>query len=280
VFGDKMQNILQIDVEDWYCDLDLGEWDKCEPRVVDATSRVLSILNETGNKATFFILGYVAERFPGIVKKIEAEGHEIASHGYHHRRICDQTPEDFEKDLVRSNSILERITGKKVKGYRAPQFTIVKETLWALEILRKAGLEYDSSVFPVKTPLYGMPDSPLFPYRVGSEKTASGVDFLEIPLSVYKVPFFGKNIPVAGGFYLRFFPYIFIRHALRRLNREGNVAVVYIHPWELDPEKPRVDSLRWYHYYRLKSTEQKFRRLMKDFKFISTEEWVMNDRRN
>ena len=166
-------------------------------------------------------------------------------------RICDQTPEDFEKDLVRSSNILERITGKKVKGYRAPQFTIVKETLWALEILRKAGLEYDSSVFPVKTPLYGMPDSPLFPYRVGSEKTASGVDFMEIPLSVYKIPLFGKNIPIAGGFYLRALPYVFIRHALKKLNRDGNVAICYVHPWEFDPGKPRVDSLKWYHYYRL-----------------------------
>ena len=275
-----MVNILQVDVEDWYCDLDPGEWDKCEPRVVEATERILSILDETGNKATFFILGYVAEQFPELVKKIDSEGHEIASHGYHHGRICGQTPEYFEQDLIRSISILERITGKKVKGYRAPQFTVVKETLWALEILRKHGLEYDSSIFPVKTPLYGIPDSPLFPYRIGSDISTSGVDFLEIPLSVYKVPLLGKNVPIAGGFYLRFFPYVFIRHALKRINRGGNVAVCYIHPWELDPGKPRIDSLKWYHYYRLESTEQKFLRLMQDFKFISTQEWIENDRRN
>ena len=273
-------NILQVDVEDWYCDLDTGEWDKYEPRVVKATERILSILNETGNRATFFILGFVAERFPEVVKKIDSEGHEVASHGYSHRRIMDQTPEEFREDVRRSIDVLEKIAGKKVRGYRAPQFTVVKETLWALEILKSEGLEYDSSVFPVKTPLYGIPDSPLFPYRVESDMSTSGDDFLEIPLSVYKIPFLGKNIPVAGGFYLRFFPYFFIRHALKKLNRQGNVAICYIHPWDLDPGKPRIDSLHWYHYYRLKSTEQKFRRLMQDFKFISTREWIENERRN
>ena len=275
-----MLNILQVDVEDWYCDLDTGEWDKYEPRVVKATERILSILNETGNRATFFILGFVAERFPEVVKKIDSEGHEVASHGYSHRRIMDQTPEEFREDVRRSIDILEKIAGKKVRGYRAPQFTVVKETLWALEILKREGLEYDSSVFPVKTPLYGIPDSLLFPYRVESDMSTSGDDFLEIPLSVYKIPLLGKNIPVAGGFYLRFFPYFFIRHALKKLNRLGNVAICYIHPWDLDPGKPRIDSLHWYHYYRLKSTEQKFRRLMQDFKFISTREWIENERRN
>lgn len=275
-----MLNILQVDVEDWYCDLDTGEWDKYEPRVVKATERILSILNETGNRATFFILGFVAERFPEVVKKIDSEGHEVASHGYSHRRIMDQTPEEFREDVRRSIDVLEKIAGKKVRGYRAPQFTVVKETLWALEILKREGLEYDSSVFPVKTPLYGIPDSLLFPYRVESDMSTSGDDFLEIPLSVYKIPLLGKNIPVAGGFYLRFFPYFFIRHALKKLNRQGNVAICYIHPWDLDPGKPRIDSLHWYHYYRLKSTEQKFRRLMQDFKFISTREWIENERRN
>lgn len=274
-----MLNILQIDVEDWYCDLYPRDWNRYEPRVVEATRKVLRILGETSNKATFFILGYVAERFPELVRSIEEEGHEIASHGYQHGRICDQTPEEFERDLVRSMGILEGIIGKKVKGYRAPQFTIVKETLWALEILRKHGLEYDSSIFPVKTPLYGIPDAPQIPYRIGPEKTMSGVDFLEIPLSVYKVPLLGKNIPVAGGFYLRFFPYVFIRYALKKLNREDKTAVCYIHPWELDPGKPRIDSLKWYHYYRLQSTESKFCKLLRDFKFISTQEWIENARR-
>jgi polysaccharide deacetylase family protein (PEP-CTERM system associated) len=275
----KMSNILQIDVEDWYCDLDPKDWHNYQPRVVDATHKILGILGNTGNTATFFVLGHVAELFPGLIQRIVSEGHEIASHGYHHGRIPDQKPEDFERDLVRSINILEDITGKKVMGYRAPQFTIMKETLWALEIMRKHGLEYDSSIFPVKTPLYGIPDAPLFPHKIGSGKAMSGEDFLEIPLSVYKIPLFGKNVPVAGGFYLRFFPYAFIRYALKNINKANNVAVCYIHPWELDPGKPRIDSLRWYHYYRLKTTEKKFQRLLKDFKFTSTYGWIKHERR-
>ncbi len=246
-----MKNILQIDVEDWFCDLEPQDWDKCEARVVAATEKVLSVLRDSSTKATFFILGYVAERFPALVKRIEGEGHEVASHGYGHRRITDQTPSEFEEDVRKSIDILESITGKKVKGYRAPQFTVMKETLWSLGILKKLGMEYDSSIFPVKTPLYGIPDAPLYPYRIESEHAGEGNGLMEIPLSIYTVPLLGKRVPVAGGFYLRFFPYLFIRHALKTLNARGHVAVCYIHPWEFDPGKPRVEGLKWYHYYRL-----------------------------
>jgi polysaccharide deacetylase family protein (PEP-CTERM system associated) len=280
VLADDMLNILQIDVEDWYCDLDPADWYKYEMRVAGATEKVLSILKETKNKATFFMLGYVAERLPELVLRIDSEGHEIASHGYGHRRIPDQTPEEFERDVTRSIAILEKITGKKVRGYRAPQFTVVKDTLWALEILSAHGIEYDSSIFPVKTPLYGIPDAPLFPHRIRVKEKENGKDLLEIPLSVYRAPLLGKNIPVAGGFYFRFFPYFFVSHALRKLNSAGNVAVCYLHPWELDPGKPRVNGLKWYHYYRIASTEKKFRKLMRDFKFTSTQEWIEHERRD
>jgi peptidoglycan-N-acetylglucosamine deacetylase len=273
-----MVNILQIDMEDWYCDLDPGEWGKYEPRVEAATETVLSILKESGNRATFFVLGHVAEKFPGLVSKIDREGHEIASHGYNHRRIPDQTPEEFEDDVKRSIELLQSITGKKVKGYRAPQFTVMKETLWALDILKRQGMEYDSSVFPVKTPLYGIPDAPLFPYVIKTAEAGDSKGLVEVPLSVYKPPALGKNIPVAGGFYFRFFPYFFLSYALRKLNREGNVAVCYMHPWELDPGKPRVEGLKWYHYYRLSAMEGKFRKLVRDFRFISTQEWIENER--
>jgi peptidoglycan-N-acetylglucosamine deacetylase len=275
-----MRNILQIDVEDWYCDLDPKDWDKHESRVVAATGRVLSMLEDSGNRATFFVLGYVAERFPELVKTIDERGHEVASHGYGHRRIPDQTPGEFEEDVRRSVAILETITSKKIRGYRAPQFTILKETLWALDVLKRLGLEYDSSVFPVKTPLYGIPDAPLSPHRIRS-KTAEDQDgLLEIPLSAYTAPLLGKRVPVAGGFYFRFFPYLFIRHALRRINREGRVAVCYIHPWDLDPGKPRAEGLMWYHYYRIASTERKFRRLLGDFTFISAGEWIDHEGRD
>jgi polysaccharide deacetylase family protein (PEP-CTERM system associated) len=271
-------NILQIDVEDWYCDLDPVEWRKHEPRVETATKKVLSILRETENQATFFVLGHVAEKFPGLIAKIDSEGHEVASHGYSHRRVSDQTPGEFEEDVKKSIAILEGITGKKVKGYRAPQFTVMKETLWALDILKKQKMEYDSSIFPVKTPLYGIPDAPLFPYVINSQENGYGHGLTEVPLSVYKLPILGKNIPVAGGFYFRFFPYFFLSYALRKLNRKGNIAVCYMHPWELDPGKPRVEGLKWYHYYRLSAMEEKFRKLTRDFRFISTREWIKNER--
>ena len=274
-----VRNILQIDVEDWYCDLELRDWSRCEPRVVGATEKVLSLLKDARTKATFFVLGYVAERFPDLVRSIEDQGHEVASHGYAHRRISDQNPREFEDDVKRSVAILEGITGKKVKGYRAPQFTVVKETLWALDVLRKLGMEYDSSIFPVKTPLYGIPDAPLYPYAIESSNGKEGNGFMEIPLSIYTAPFLGKRIPVAGGFYFRFFPYYFIRHALKSINRRGNVAVCYIHPWEFDPDKPRMEGLRWYHYYRIAATEKKFRKLLADFTFTSTEDWIGHEGR-
>ncbi len=269
-----MKNILQIDLEDWYCDIDPKEWHCQESRVIGATEKVLSILEDTRSKATFFVLGYVAEQSPGLIKTIEGAGHEIATHGYGHRRITDQAPDEFREDLQRSLRILMEITGEKVTGYRAPQFTVMKETLWALDILKEEGMTYDSSIFPVKTPLYGLPDSTLFPYTIGHDRIVDGNGLIEIPLSVYRVPLLEKRIPIAGGFYLRFFPYFFIRHAINKLNKAGNVAVCYVHPWEFDPDKPRIDSLKWYHYYRLSSTEAKFRKLTEEFEFISTKEWI------
>lgn len=274
------KNILQIDVEDWYCDLDVNEWKYYEPRVVQSTNKILSILKEANNKATFFILGYVAEKFPSLVKKIEEEGHEIASHGYYHRRIDKQTPKEFEEDLLKSIRILEKITGKKIKGYRAPQFTVMEKTFWAIDILKKNGLKYDSSIFPVKTPLYGMPNSPLYPYKIKeTQQKEMKDDFWEIPLTVYKIPLIKKNIPIAGGFYLRAFPYFFVKHAIKKINKSENTAVCYIHPWELDAKKPKVRELKWYHYYNLDSTEKKFIKLINDFRFTSTEEWIKNEGR-
>lgn len=265
-------SILQIDVEDWYHDLSIKEWHLYEDRIVPSTYKVLDILKDTDAKATFFVLGYVAQRFPELVQRIKNENHEIATHGYAHLPITKQTPSEFEEDLVHSIKILEEITGERVLGYRAPQFTIVKETSWAIDILKKQGLRYDSSVFPTKTHLYGVPDAPLFPYHISSsnieDNNAEG-EFWEIPLSVYRIPVLGKNIPIAGGFYLRFLPYSFIQFAIRRINELNQPAVCYLHPWELDPEQPRIDSLRWYHYYRLSSTRRKFKKLLTQFQFTS-----------
>lgn len=275
-------NILQIDVEDWYQvkGIDIKNLESYEDRIVQSTNKVLAILKERNIQATFFILGYVAEHFPELVEKIKAENHEIASHGYSHTPITRQTPSEFEEDLLKSLRILRKITGDKISGYRAPQFSVVEKTSWAIDIMKKNGLEYDSSIFPVKTPLYGVPDAPLFPYHISSsniKKDAPNEDFLEIPLSVYKIPRMRKNIPIAGGFYLRFFPYAFISHAIKVINKKNYPAVCYLHPWELDPEHPR-SSLEWYYYHRLHSTEKKFKKLVRDFKFISTRRWIDHEK--
>lgn len=268
-------NILQVDVEDWYCDLDIKNWEFQEDRVVESTNKVLDILREANTFATFFVLGYEAEHHPELVKRIKKEGHEIATHGYAHRPIMKETPREFEDDLLRSIKILEEIIGaegERVLGYRAPRFSITEETSWVIDILKQTGLKYDSSVFPVKTHLYGVPRAPLFPYHISSSNIMidyPAEDFLEIPLSVYEIPAISMNIPVAGGFYLRFFPYPFIKYALRKINRQNQVAVCYIHPWELDPQHPKIHSLGWYHYWRLASTEKKFRQLLRDFQFTS-----------
>ena len=268
-------NILGIDVEDWYCDLDIRCWGTFEDRIVESTNRVLAMLEHTNNHATFFILGYVAERFPELINRINSCGHEIATHGYDHTPLTKQTPKQFESDLLKSIAILVAITDKAVLGYRAPQFTIVKKTSWAIGILHKHGLKYDSSVFPTKTHLYGVPRAPLFPYHISAsniEIDAPGEQFLEIPLSVYRLPF-GVNLPIAGGFYLRLLPYVFIKHAIGKINKVGQPAICYLHPWELDTEQPRIRELSWYHYYRLASAEAKFERLLKDFRFVSVREY-------
>jgi len=209
-----------------------------------------------------------------LVTSIENEGHEVATHGYAHKRIGSQTPDEFSADLVKSIGVLETICNRqhKIFGYRAPQFSLDKKTAWTIDIMKSAKLVYDSSIFPTKTNLYGVPNAPLAPYHISSSDITidhPSSDFWEIPLSVYNMPGTPINIPVAGGFYLRFLPYSFIRYALHSIIKHNGLAVCYIHPWELQPEHPRVRALGWYHYWRLKSTENKFRQLLNDFKFTS-----------
>jgi polysaccharide deacetylase family protein (PEP-CTERM system associated) len=270
-------NILQVDVEDWYMDLDIGSWDQYEDRIVEATSRLLSILEETGNTATFFTLGYVAERFPDLLGKVREHGHEIGSHGYGHKPLQDMSPAEFEEDVMRSKRIIEGLSGERVLGYRAPFFTLTEGTAWALDIIERCGFVYDSSIFPVRTHLYGMPDAPRFPYRISSsniKKDDPEARLLEFPLSVFVLPGIRRNIPVAGGFYLRLFPYEFLYYAIKRINGADEPAVCYLHPWDLDPGKPVIDGLRWYHYFRLSAAERKLRKMLRDFRFISTREYI------
>lgn len=274
-----IENAISIDVEDWYqgvITINFKDWPNHENRISQNIEKVLKILDKSKVTATFFALGYVAENFPEIIERIKRNGHELASHGYSHKLIYKQSPEEFEDDLLKSVRILERITGEKILGYRAPYFSIVKETSWAIDIMEKIGLKYDSSIFPIKTYLYGVPESPRHPYRPSKQDITSNDsnrNFIEFPLSTYN--FFGFNIPISGGFYLRFLPYWIVKRGIKKINKNGYPAIIYIHPWELDPNKPKLKlSYReiFIHYHNLKKTETILQNLLKDFKFSSIRE--------
>jgi polysaccharide deacetylase family protein (PEP-CTERM system associated) len=266
-------NALTIDVEDWFHvtafdrSIRLDEWERCEVRVGHNVRRILDMLSEEKIDATFFVLGWIAERFPEIVKSIHDAGHEVATHGYDHRMVSQLAPREFASDVTKSIEVIEQITRTPVLGYRAPSYSIVEETSWAWEILVDLGLRYSSSVFPINHDRYGIPWAPRHPFVLRTNGTGRLVEF---PLSTVSV--MGRNLPVAGGAYLRLYPYWFIRWGLSRINGEGMPAVVYFHPWEIDPGQPRqpvglVSQLR--HYTNLGRMEQKIRTLLRDFQFAS-----------
>lgn len=264
-----MINGLSFDVEDWFNVENLreacpaGSWDSFELRVEANTDRILGLLAKHGAKATFFVLGWIAEKRPGLVKSIADAGHEVASHGYSHQLITRMTKESFRDDVERSKRLLEDITGLKVAGYRAPNFSITDSTAWALDILRGAGFEYDSSIFPTSFhDRYGFKNID----GCGIFKFENGL--AEIPLSVYRIA--GFNFPVAGGAYFRLLPYAALRAAYRGMNRGGKPFVFYLHPWEMDEGQPRVDvkaSYRLRHYGNIARTAHKMERLLGDFEF-------------
>jgi polysaccharide deacetylase family protein (PEP-CTERM system associated) len=267
-------NTLSIDIEDWFCVSNLNQvikrsdWDACELRVDESAGRVLDLLNRHDTRATFFVLGWIADRLPGLIRRIEREGHEIASHGYGHRMLTEMSEAEFEEDLERGLESLRRAgVRQQIVGYRAPSFTIVERTKWALPILERHHLKYDSSMMPVDFhPDYGMPGGPLAPFRISPGLT-------EFPLSCVEV--FGKRIPCCGGGYFRLLPYAFTRHGIARCNDEGRGVVFYVHPWELDPGQPRVAlplTKRIRHYYGLRRTEAKLDRLLTDFSFTTIRE--------
>ena len=263
-----MINGLSFDIEDWFQVENLkgaissSQWDSCDLRVVANTRKILALLTRYDTKATFFILGWIAQQCPSLVKEIAAAGHEIASHGYGHNLVYSQTPEEFRIDIRRSKELLERLTGTSVRGYRAPSFSITPETPWAIEILMEEGFSYDSSVFPTSFHnRYGFSGLSRFPFCF-----ANGL--VELPLST--VRFGGRNIPAAGGGYFRLFPYLFFRHLAQRINDEGRGLVFYLHPWELDPEQPRIPirhDYRFRHYVNLHLTEHRLERMLGDFRF-------------
>ena len=274
-----MLNALTIDVEDYYhvsafeAVVPLADWERYESRVEKNTHRILDLLDAHTTKATFFVLGWVAERHPGLMRTLVARGHEVASHGYAHRRVYTQTPEQFRTETRRSKRLLEDTLGQPIRGYRAASYSITVQSLWALDVLREEGFVYDSSIFPIRHDLYGIPSHPRFCYMIPGQSDSPLVEF---PLSTLRLG--GTNFPIAGGGYLRLFPYAYTHWGIRSLNRrEGQLAIVYLHSWELDPEQPRLPAgklSRFRHYTNLHRMEERFVRLLQDFSFGTMSEFL------
>ena len=266
----KPINYLTIDVEDYFQVaafekvIHPSAWENYPPRVEQNTIKILDLFDLHGVKGTFFIVGWTAERFPGLVKDIAERGHEIGCHSYWHKKIYNLTPEEFRQDTKKSKAILEEITGQPVLGYRAPTYSITKKSLWALDILEELGFKWDSSIFPTVHDNYGIPDAPRFEHKLPSH------ELKEYPIST--AIFLGRRIPISGGGYFRLFPYWFSRYALRRINeQESKPFVFYLHPWEIDPDQPRVANPGWKsrfrHYNNLDQTKERLSRLLRDFSF-------------
>jgi len=272
-----MKNALTFDVEEYFhAEAFTGvlrpeEWPGLESRVVATTERIIDILDREHVRATFFVLGWVAERHPSLVREIASLGHEIGCHGFGHRMIQHLTRSEFERDVRRAKSALEDASGHAVIGYRAPTFSVMRETLWSLSVLYEAGFRYDSSIFPIVHDRYGIPDAPRFPHRL---KTLNGGDLIEFPMST--VLMLGRRVPVGGGGYFRIMPYSLTRRALRRINaRDRQPAMVYLHPWELDPDQPRLPVgplTRFRHLVNVGKTEARLVRLLGDFAFAPAAE--------
>ena len=264
-----LTNALTIDVEDYFQVsafapyIRRSEWDARECRVERNVGRILELLSQRDIKATFFTLGWVAERYPQLVRAIVAGGHELASHGYGHERASDLSRDAFTQDVTRAKKMLEDLGGKPVLGYRAPSFSIGTANLWAFDVLADAGYSYSSSVYPIKHDHYGMPDSPRFAYRL-----ANGL--LEVPVTTLRM--MNRNLPSSGGGYFRLLPYALSRWMLRKVNREDREsAVFYFHPWEIDPGQPRIAGIdartRFRHYVNIDRTEGRLQSLMQDFRW-------------
>lgn len=262
-------NALTIDVEDYFQVsafapyIARSDWDQRECRVERNVHRILDLLNQYGIHATFFTLGWIAERYPNLVRAIVAQGHELASHGYGHERASDLSEEAFRQDIGRAKRLLEDLSGVEVKGYRAPSFSIGIGNLWAFDCLAAAGYRYSSSIYPIRHDHYGMPDAPRFAHPVRD-------GLLEVPVTTLRM--FGRNLPASGGGYFRLLPYSLSRWMFKRVNAsDGQAAVFYFHPWEIDAEQPRIPGIdgktRFRHYVNIDRNHAKLSRLMGDFKW-------------
>jgi polysaccharide deacetylase family protein (PEP-CTERM system associated) len=263
-------NALTVDVEDYFQVeafkniIDTAEWDRWPARVERNTDQILSLMDEAGVHGTFFILGWVARRYPSIVRKIAARGHEVASHGSSHERADRQDPQTFHSDVLDAKAELEDISGELVQGYRAPTFSIHRGNWWAYDKLAMAGYSYSSSIYPIRHDLYGMPDAPRTPFR------PTDAALLEIPMTTIRL--FNRNFPCSGGGYFRLLPYAYSRWALERVNRRENSAgIFYTHPWEFDEGQPRMHAAgiksRMRHYTNIKKMPARFSRLLHEFRW-------------
>jgi polysaccharide deacetylase family protein (PEP-CTERM system associated) len=271
----KPKNAMTVDVEDYFqvsafeIYIDKKQWDSIPHRVESNTNRILDLFNQHNTKATFFTLGWIAERYPALIKRIVDEGHELASHGYEHIRVTEQTSSEFREDIAKTKKLLEDLSGQEVKGYRAASYSIVSRNLWALDVLQEEGYKYSSSIYPVKHDLYGIPDAPRFMYQ-----PIENEDFKEIPITTLR--FFKKNLPCGGGGFFRLYPYCFSKWAFKKINtNEKQSGIFYFHPWEIDPDQPRQKQLsfktRFRHYLNLSKMEQRISNLLQDFEWDTME---------
>jgi len=267
----RIKNALTVDVEDYFQvsafakNVKYKDWDNFKLRVSDNTHKLLDLFDRHNVKATFFVLGWVAEREKALIEEIASRGHEVACHGYSHQLIYNQTPEVFREETIRSKALLEEIIQAPVRGYRAASYSITKKSLWALDILAEAGFEYDSSIFPVKHDRYGIPDAEEMPHKL---ITPNGSRIIEFPLSTAHL--YKYRLPIAGGGYFRLYPYKITQLGLKQVNRRGSPFIFYLHPWEIDPEQPKIETSwfsRFRHYNNLEKCEARLEQLMKDFQF-------------
>jgi len=270
-------NILTIDVEDYFQVenfknvISFSDWPRYEIRVERNTDKILNILSSKGVKATFFVLGWIAQKFPQLIKRIHNAGHEIATHSYKHQLIYTQTPEEFKEDLKVSKGVLEDIIQEKVYGFRAPSYSITIKSKWALDILMEEGFEYDSSLFPIHHDKGGLPEAGRYPYKIRE----NGCYMWEFPISTVRI--MGQNLPFSGGGYFRLLPYNIIKGAINRISKENQPTIVYLHPWEFDKEQPRIKTnvlSMFRHYVNISKTEDKLNRLLDDFKFTSVKDFL------
>lgn len=271
---------MTVDVEEHFQvsafenQVNISEWNEHPSRVTNNTEKLLDLFDQRNIKITFFVLGWVAEQHPDLVKLIAERGHEVACHGYSHQLVYNQTPDVFKEETVKAKAILEQLVQQPVRGYRAASYSITRQSLWAIDILAEAGFEYDSSIFPVHHDRYGIPDAP---QQVHIARTEQGNEIVEFPLSTLKTP--GPSIPIAGGGYFRIYPYWLTRLLWNAaIKRQQEPLIFYLHPWEIDPGQPRIANAsllsRFRHYNNLGRTKGRLSQLVQDFPFCTMGEII------